>query len=190
VFGTGLLRRSCVTPEAVGLLERNPTGRHCRRLDAQRATRIEGLFAQIEQAGSTGEGGLYDAGLAYLLLSSWEAFRGCLGRSRRKAGRARIRKVGPTRRGRKGIVDQSPTTTRQAGIDVSKQRLEICIVPEAFALANDPEGIDSLLLERLQAARVELVVLEATAGYERPVAAAIAAGEARIAVGSHVVVVN
>jgi AraC-like DNA-binding protein len=75
VFGTGLLRRSCVTPEAVGLLERNPTGRHCRRLDAQRATRIEGLFAQIEQAGSTGEGGLYDAGLAYLLLSSWEAFR-------------------------------------------------------------------------------------------------------------------
>ncbi len=54
----------------------------------------------------------------------------------------------------------NPTsTTRQAGIDVSKDRLDVCIMPEAeaFAVANDPEGIDSLL-GRLQAARAELVV--------------------------------
>jgi AraC-like DNA-binding protein len=75
VFGTGLLRRSCGPPETAGLLERNPLGRFCRRLDARGARRIEGLFAEVKDAGSTGEGGLYDAGLAYLLLSSWEAFR-------------------------------------------------------------------------------------------------------------------
>jgi transposase len=74
-------------------------------------------------------------------------------------------------------------TTRQAGVDVSKDRLDVCILPEveAFAVANDPEGIDSLL-GRLQAARAELAVLEATAGYERPLAAAIAAAGIAVAV--------
>jgi transposase len=77
----------------------------------------------------------------------------------------------------------NPAPARHAGIDVSKDRLDVFLAPEgeAFTVANDPEGIDSLL-ERLQAARPELVVLEATAGYERPVAAAIAASEAGIAV--------
>ncbi len=78
----------------------------------------------------------------------------------------------------------NPTpTARQAGIDVSKDHLEVCLVPdgETFAVANDQEGIDSLL-GRLQEARPELVVLEATAGYERPVAAAIAAAGIAVAV--------
>ncbi len=82
-------------------------------------------------------------------------------------------------------MNPAPTTARQAvaGIDVSKDRLDVFLLPEgeAFAVANDPEGIDSLL-ERLEVARPELVVLEATAGYERPAAAAIAASEAGIAV--------
>jgi transposase len=80
-------------------------------------------------------------------------------------------------------MNSAPTTARQAGIDVSKDRLDVFLVPEgeAFEVANDPEGIDSLL-ERLERVRPELVVLEATAGYQRPVAAAIAASEARIAV--------
>lgn len=80
-------------------------------------------------------------------------------------------------------MNQLPTTTRQAGIDVSKDRLDVCVLPEgeAFAVANDQEGIDSLL-GRLEAARAELVVLEATAGYERPVAAAIAASGIAVAV--------
>jgi transposase len=63
-----------------------------------------------------------------------------------------------------------------AGIDVSKRRLDVRLLPgrKAFCVANDPEGIDELV-RRLEEARPELVVLEATGRYERPVAAAIAA---------------
>jgi transposase len=78
----------------------------------------------------------------------------------------------------------NPTSpTPQAGIDVSKDRLDVFLLPEgeAFVFANDQEGIDSLL-GHLQAARPELVVLEATAGYERPVASAIAAAGIAVAV--------
>lgn len=80
-------------------------------------------------------------------------------------------------------MNPAPTTARQAGIDVSKERLDVFLLPEgdAFAVANDSEGIDSLL-ERLAQTRPELVVLEATAGYERPVAAAIAASGIAVAV--------
>lgn len=72
---------------------------------------------------------------------------------------------------------------RHAGIDVSKGRLDVCLLPdgEAFSLANDQEGIDELL-GRLEQARPELVVREATGRYERPAATAIAASEAGIAV--------
>ena len=54
---------------------------------------------------------------------------------------------------------------------------------EAFAVANDQEGIDSLI-EHLQeeVARPELVVLEASGRYERPAAAAIAAASIPVAV--------
>jgi transposase len=80
-------------------------------------------------------------------------------------------------------MNPAPTTARQAGIDVSKERLDVFLLPEgdAFAVANDQEGIDSLL-ERLAEARPKLVVLEATAGYERPVTAAIAAAGIAVAV--------
>ncbi len=63
-----------------------------------------------------------------------------------------------------------------AGIDVSKRRLDVRLLPgrQAFSVANDPEGIDELV-RRFEEARPELVVLEATGRYERPVAAAIAA---------------
>ncbi len=77
----------------------------------------------------------------------------------------------------------STTTAPRVGIDVSKDRLDVFVVPEgeAFAVANDQEGIDSLL-GRLEAVPPKLVVLEATAGYERPVAAAIAAAGIAVAV--------
>ena len=52
---------------------------------------------------------------------------------------------------------------------------------EAFALANDQEGIDSLI-ERLEEAPPELVVLGASGRYERPAAAAIAAAGIPVAV--------
>jgi transposase/uncharacterized protein DUF2750 len=78
-----------------------------------------------------------------------------------------------------GITDP----IRRAGIDVSKRRLEVCLLPggEVFSVANDPEGIDELL-GRFEEARTELVVLEATGRYERPAAAAIAAAGIAVAV--------
>ncbi len=70
-----------------------------------------------------------------------------------------------------------------AGVDVSKWRLDVCLLPgrQAFCVANDPQGIDELV-RRLEEVRPELVVLEATGGYERPAATAIAASSAGIAV--------
>ncbi len=69
------------------------------------------------------------------------------------------------------------------GIDVSKRRLDVCLMPdgEAFAVANDQRGIDELL-SRLEEVCPELVVLEATGRYERPAAAAIAASGIAVAV--------
>jgi transposase len=77
----------------------------------------------------------------------------------------------------------NPKRPRHVGIDVSKGRLDVCLMPEgeAFAVANDQEGIDSLL-RRLEEARPELVVLEASGRYERPAAAAIAASGIAVAV--------
>jgi len=70
-----------------------------------------------------------------------------------------------------------------AGIDVSKERLDVHLLPkgEAFAVNNDPEGIDELV-ERLLQERPELVVLEATGRYERPAATAIASAGIAVAV--------
>ena len=52
---------------------------------------------------------------------------------------------------------------------------------ESFAVANDETGIDEILA-RLQEAGPALVVLEATGGFERPVAAALAASGFAVAV--------
>ncbi len=53
----------------------------------------------------------------------------------------------------------NPQRSHHVGIDVSKERLDVCLMPEgeAFAVANDQEGIDSLI-EHLQGVRPELVV--------------------------------
>jgi transposase len=66
---------------------------------------------------------------------------------------------------------------RHVGIDVSKGRLDVCSLPdgETFSVANEQTGIDELLARLLEGAPPELVVLEATGKYERPVAAAVAA---------------
>jgi transposase len=74
-------------------------------------------------------------------------------------------------------------------VDVSKGRLEVCVRrgrearegEHAFSVSNDPAGIETLLarlLEELPA----LVILEATGGFERPVAAALAAAGLPVAV--------
>jgi transposase len=88
-----------------------------------------------------------------------------------------------------------PTTTAArlfAGVDVSKDRLDVCLRwseperhddEEAFVVTYDDSGIDALV-SRLLEARLQLVILEATGGFERTVVGALAAA------GVPVVVVN
>jgi len=67
------------------------------------------------------------------------------------------------------------TTQCVAGIDVSKARLDVYVLPQRQALdfANDDEGIEALTLE-LRSLGVERVVLEATGGLEYRAARALA----------------
>lgn len=53
-----------------------------------------------------------------------------------------------------------------AGIDVSKQTLDVCCGSQEARFANDVEGWDALTA-MLRGARVDVVVVEATGGYER-----------------------
>ena len=69
------------------------------------------------------------------------------------------------------------------GIDVAKDRLDVHLRPagEAFTVARDGEGIEALV-DRLATLKVELVVLEATGGFETVVAAGLAAAGLPLAV--------
>lgn len=60
------------------------------------------------------------------------------------------------------------------GVDVSKDRLDVHVLPagEAFAVARDGEGVEALA-GRLAALGPALVALEATGGFERVVAAGL-----------------
>ena len=71
------------------------------------------------------------------------------------------------------------------GIDVSKGRLDVHARPsgEAFAVARDGEGLDRLAA-KLRALAPELVVLEATGGFEAVVAAAVAGAGLPLAVAN------
>jgi transposase len=53
-----------------------------------------------------------------------------------------------------------------AGIDVSKQHLDICLIDDAVRLANDADGWNGVAAI-LSQAQVDLMVIEATGGYER-----------------------
>ena len=68
-------------------------------------------------------------------------------------------------------------------IDVSKDRLDICVRPsgETFVVTRDDEGLERLV-ERLRALAPALVTLEATGGYETVVASALAAEHLPLAV--------
>ena len=69
------------------------------------------------------------------------------------------------------------------GIDVAKDRLDICIRPsgETFVVTRDDEGLERLVA-RLRALSPILVALEATGGYETVVASALAAAHLPLAV--------
>ncbi len=61
-----------------------------------------------------------------------------------------------------------------AGIDVSKQQLDVCCGDLELRLGNDAPGWDELIA-KLSAAQVDLVLLEASGGYERGVVCALQA---------------
>jgi transposase len=70
-----------------------------------------------------------------------------------------------------------------AGIDVSKDRLDVCVLPkgETFQVTRDARGIDELVV---RLAGADLIAVEATGGYESIVSASLAAA------GLPLVVVN
>jgi transposase len=69
------------------------------------------------------------------------------------------------------------------GIDVAKARLDVAIRPggDGWHVANDAAGV-ATLVTRLHDLQPTLVVLEATGGYERPLATALAAAGLPLAV--------
>lgn len=71
------------------------------------------------------------------------------------------------------------------GVDVSKARLDVACTgsDEAWSCANAPEGI-SELVARLSEVGPALVVMEATGGFEVPVAAALAAAEIPVVIAN------
>jgi transposase len=70
-----------------------------------------------------------------------------------------------------------------AGIDVSKGQLDVALLPgsERLQFGNDAAGIGELV-KQLQGAQAELVVMEATGGYETAAASAVAGAGLRLAV--------
>ena len=64
--------------------------------------------------------------------------------------------------------DQRPN----AGVDVCKQHLDVCLGATDQRVLNDPNGWDELIA-KLKDANVDLVVLEATGGYERGLVCAL-----------------
>jgi transposase len=80
-------------------------------------------------------------------------------------------------------LDSVPRRPYYIGIDVSKAHLDVAILPsgESFVVANDEAGFDELL-GGLEDPHPTLVVLEASGGFERPVAAALAAAGIAVAV--------
>ena len=61
------------------------------------------------------------------------------------------------------------------GIDVSKQRLDVAVLPtgEMFVVSRDAEGLDALIA-KLTPLAPAAVAVEATGGYETVVAASLA----------------
>jgi transposase len=68
------------------------------------------------------------------------------------------------------------------GLDVSKQKLDVAVRPQGrhFVTSNDDRGI-KLLVKRLVALKPQLIVLEASGGYEFLVTAALAEAQLPVA---------
>jgi transposase len=67
-----------------------------------------------------------------------------------------------------------------AGIDVSKQHLDVCLGTEDQRVSNDANGWDGVIA-KFKDANVDLVVIEATGGYERGLVCALQAAGITVA---------
>jgi transposase len=72
-------------------------------------------------------------------------------------------------------MDEPPAAERLVGIDVSKGRVDVHVRPgaTAFSCTTDAEGLADLV-NRLTPLQPQLIAMEASGGYERVVAAALA----------------
>jgi transposase len=68
------------------------------------------------------------------------------------------------------------STEHFVGIDVSKDTLDVCVYPtqDSFCVPNSPDGIDELI-KRLKPIESQLIVFEATGGYETLAVSSLAA---------------
>ena len=80
-------------------------------------------------------------------------------------------------------MEQPPPVPSFIGIDVSKDRLDVHVLPsgQAFCVARNAEGLESLIAA-LRPLSPALVVLEATGGFELTVAAALTGASVPLAV--------
>jgi transposase len=80
----------------------------------------------------------------------------------------------------RGVMDQNAVVV---GIDVSKHELVMCALPnhERWTSATDPGAIDGVV-KRLRGLHPQVIVMEATGGYEGPLAAACAAAGLPVAI--------
>jgi len=80
-------------------------------------------------------------------------------------------------------MEQPSSMPSYVGIDVSKDRLDVHVLPskQAFAVARNGDGLERLAAE-LRGLRPVLIVLEATGGFELTVAAALAGAALPLAV--------
>ena len=80
-------------------------------------------------------------------------------------------------------MEHSAVVPSYVGIDVSKDRLDVHVMPsrQSFAVARNGEGLDQLVSE-LRRLAPALIVLEATGGFEQIVAAALAGAGLPLAV--------
>jgi AraC-like DNA-binding protein len=73
VFRPDLVAGTATSSHARPLLQNDPIGRYCRRLDPQRLERLGALFRDVREAGTLDDT-LFNVGLSYLLLGAWQAF--------------------------------------------------------------------------------------------------------------------
>src|SRR5437867_5917637 len=82
-----------------------------------------------------------------------------------------------------GIRGAAMNDKKVAGIDVSKSTLDVALLPsgEMLQFGNEVAGIGELV-KQLKSSGLDLVVMEATGGYETAVASALVAAGLRVAV--------